>query len=376
MIQVAFTLDYEIHGNGDGSPRDLMVGPTDRLLALFDRYGGRLTIMADAAEILKFRQYRDAHGRDDYGYGAIEDQLRGAVARGHDVQLHIHSSYFNATAQGGRWRQDWSEYDFAGLPYDRMDGMIRTCKEFLEDLLRQADPGYRCVAFRAANWSVAPARNIVRALEGNGIRIDTSVFKHGRRAGLVSFDYSGAFSHIHPWTVADDDMCRRDPGGRLWELPIYSELRWIGAFLTPSRIYRCLQARLHPFRAVDAGAAPAGPRGERPGGIARRLSLLTRRHAWKADFNQCTGSQLIDLLKRTADEHRDAADPVTVVMIGHSKLCTPWSARAVEAVLKYLRDNSAAFGSVTLAQVSRSIGCPAAAAPLRAAGAAPGTAGL
>ena len=55
-FRVIFTLDYEIHGNGRGSPRKLMLEPTERMLALFDRYGARLTVMADVAEILRFKR--------------------------------------------------------------------------------------------------------------------------------------------------------------------------------------------------------------------------------------------------------------------------------------------------------------------------------
>src|SRR5260370_37471532 len=108
MFRVIFTLDYELHGNGDGRPLELMVEPTGRLLALFERYGAKLTIMADIAEILKFKEYREHFGRDDYHYESVTEQLREAVRRGHDVQLHIHSSYFNARYERGRWVQDWS----------------------------------------------------------------------------------------------------------------------------------------------------------------------------------------------------------------------------------------------------------------------------
>src|SRR5262245_27039901 len=110
MLRIIFTLDYEIHGNGEGYPHDLMIEPTDRLLRLCEKYGSKLTIMADVPEILKFKEYREKNGRDDYSYEAILDQLRSAIKNGHDVQLHIHSSYFNARHGNGHWMQDWSEY--------------------------------------------------------------------------------------------------------------------------------------------------------------------------------------------------------------------------------------------------------------------------
>ncbi len=210
MLNVIFTLDYEIHGNGDGCPHQLMVEPTSRLLDLFDRYGAKLTIMADVAEILKFREYKEQYGRDDYYYDAIVAQLKDAIRRGHDVQLHLHCSYFNARFEEGKWRQDWSEYNFAGLSEERIDEVLRIGKNFLEDQLRPVDPSYRCDVFRAANWAVSPSRNVVRALVNNGFRIDTSVFKYGRRDGLVHFDYSNAPSNIVPWLASEQDICRRD----------------------------------------------------------------------------------------------------------------------------------------------------------------------
>ena len=158
-----------------------------RMMDLFDRYGAKLTIMADVAEILKFQEYKEKTGRDDYHYEAIAEQLREAVRRGHDVQLHLHASYFNARHENGRWEQDWSEYNFAGLPSDRLNEIVRIGKQYLEDLLQPVAPAYQCTVFRAANWAVSPSRNVVRALLGNGIRVDTSVFKYGQREGIVRF---------------------------------------------------------------------------------------------------------------------------------------------------------------------------------------------
>ena len=284
MLKPIFTLDYEIHGNGDGSPDQLMVEPTRRMLDQFDRYGAKLTILADIGEILQFKRYAEERGRDDYHYGPISAQLQDAVRRGHDVQLHIHSSYFNARHEDGRWIQDWSEYSFADLPLDRAREMIRVGKEFLETLLQPVDPAYRCFVFRAANWSMNPSRNATRALAENGFTIETSVFKYGRRSGLVNFDYSHAPSSVVPWRASEDDVCRPDPAGKLVEFPIYSENRWIGAFLSVNRFYRALQRKSEgaaqdfpymPLVVLDAGE-PLDQRchaGQRPQ-CARKSVLL------------------------------------------------------------------------------------------------------
>lgn len=356
MLRVIFTLDYEIHGNGDGCPQDLMIEPTYRLLRLCDEYGAKLTIMADVAEILKFKEYKDKYGRDDYYYDAIVDQLRYAIKNGHDVQLHIHSSYFNARHNNGCWIQDWSEYDFASLPYERMDWMIRTCKHFLETLLKPVDPTYRCIAFRAANWSVNPSQSVVRALVNNDIKIDTSVFKYGSRNGIVVFDYSRAYSQIVPWRVKENDICNRDDTSKLWELPIYSERRWIGAFLTSSRIYRVFMNWRHKVRHKNGRNTPedevdAAPHTRRRAWVA----TILQRHAWKADFNQCASKQLINALHRASSKYDRRNDKLLpFILIGHSKLFTQRNERSLTSFLVHAAQHPDQFEFDSLRGMNRS----------------------
>jgi hypothetical protein len=342
VVNVIFSLDYEIHGNGEGCPRQLMVEPTDRLLRLFDEFGGKLTILADIGEILKFKEYAAEHGTDKFHYQAIAAQLQRAVRGGHDVQLHIHSSYFNARHDGQCWVQDWSEYNFAGLDPSRMTQMIGIGKKFLEELLQPAKPDYRCTVFRAANWSVSPSPNVVRALLEHQIHIDTSIFKYGVRQGLVNFDYHTAPSEMLPWLADTNALWRENPQGRIWEVPIYSEHRRLGAFLSLNRVYRAVLGRFHRVpgslpQPADAASAP------RPPSRTQRLARLLGRHAWKADFNQCTGVQLIRALKRGAARHDPKSGPVPFVLIGHSKLFTAWNERSVRPFLAFVAANGNRF---------------------------------
>jgi hypothetical protein len=352
MVNVIFTLDYEIHGNGEGCAYQLMVEPTARLLRLFDLYGARLTIMADVAEILKFKDYANTHGTDAYRYHDIVAQLQGAVRTGHDVQLHIHSSYFNARHDGTRWVQDWSEYNFAGLDPLRMDQMIRVGKEFLENVIRPVVPAYRCSVFRAANWSVNPSRNVVRALLKNRIPIETSVFKFGRREGMVTFDYSDAASDMLPWRADENAIWRRNATGCLWEVPIYSESRRLGAFFSVNRLYRFISSRFHRMPRTPASSLREGSAGDsRTLGADGFLRQLTRKHAWKADFNQCTGRQLISALNRASSRYRDVSGPTPFVLIGHSKLFTSWNERSLRPFLAWVAADRSRFGFGTFASL-------------------------
>jgi hypothetical protein len=345
MLKVIFSLDYEIHGNGEGSPYELMIEPTARLLRFFDQYGAKLTIMADIGEILCFKEHFARHSSDDFHYADIVSQLQDAVRRGHDVQLHIHSSYFNANHDGHRWVQDWSEYNFAGLSLDRMRMMVSKGKEFLESILRPIDPEYRCIAFRAANWSVSPSKNVAITLLEHRIKIDTSVFKYGRRTGLVRFDYSAAHSEIIPWPASEEDLCIKDEQSRIWEFPIYSEKRWLGAFLTFNRVYRATQGAQHRIVQPASENVRTKPRkGSRLPGLAQRMSGFAKKHAWKADFNQCTGRQLVHALQRAERKTADVAGDVPFVLIGHSKLFNSLNERSLRPLLEFVAKNNDRFG--------------------------------
>jgi hypothetical protein len=353
MIKTILTLDYEIHGNGYGSPRALMVEPTHRLLRLCDRYGAKLTIMADVAEILKFREYLAEHGRDDYAYQDICEQLRDAVRGGHDVQLHVHSSYFNSTFRGDHWEQDYAEYDLARLPPARVNEVVARGKGFLVDLLRPVRPLYRCIAFRAANWSMSPSHDIARALIDNGIVIDSSVFKYGRRADLVHFDYASAHADLVPWPASIDDVCRMDPNGDLFEFPIYCENRRISHFLTANRVYRAFQCWRNPLPR-EAASEPSSTRLPVPGRVGRYTArarelvrLMTAPQAWKLDFNQATCAQLIAGLSRAERRHRDVRGDLPVTLIGHSKLFSRWNELTFEPFLAHVARSSDRFGFAT-----------------------------
>src|SRR5439155_1177973 len=146
-------------------------------------------------------------------------------------------------------------------------------------MLRPVRADYRCEVFRAANWSVSPSANVVSALVQNGIRIDTSVFKFGRRDGLVNFDYADAASNMTPWRADSGAIWKQNQQGPIWEVPIYSENRSLPAFLTLNRVYRVMASRSHrvpndlgPETRNGNGSAPnpSEPKSRRANSRSRR----------------------------------------------------------------------------------------------------------
>ena len=329
-----------------------MVEPTARMMDQFDRYGAKLSIMADVAEILKFKEYYETTGNDTFHYRAIANQLQDAIRRGHDVQLHLHPSYFNAKSDGKCWIQDWSEYNFATLPIDRMSFMVRTGKAYLENLLRPVKADYECIAFRAANWAAQPSRNLVNVLIANGLSIDTSVFKNGKRNGLVGFDYSSAPSAFKPWRVSENDICQNDPVGQIWEYPIYAESRALLAFATPVRCYRAMVGRFHKVPTSLLTEKQHQQYSIQFKKWLRILFALFSLFTWKADFNQCSGRQLKNAIDRVRKQDTSSNnDPF--ILIGHSKLFGILNQWSLIPFLKKVQKEAKAFTFSNLSQFRR-----------------------
>ena len=339
MFKTIFTLDYEIHGNGDGCPRKLLIEPTNRILHLFNKYNAKLTILADIPEILKFKDYKDRTGDDKFYYEKIVEQLQTAIKTGHDVQLHIHSSYMNSEYMNGRWEQNWDEYNLADLPYERIYEIINICKIFLMKILREVKPEYKCEVFRSANWSMVPTRNIANALIDNGLTIDTSVYKYGKSADRVVYDYTSAYSEIIPWFIQNDNICNKDVEGHLLEVPIYCENRSFFSFITYIRLFRMIRSKFHKHQKVKPRSNLGDRKVLRISKFRKLYNIFIKDHPWKLDFNQATGRQLIRAVKRIEKKYSHFDIDIPIVLIGHSKSFINYNKKTLEPFLEYVNKN-------------------------------------
>jgi hypothetical protein len=173
-IYLALTHDWELRGDGSGDIEEIQFAPLRRLLAIYEKAGARTTFLPDVMQQIRFRSLQDKYPELKRAADSWDEHAQQAYTRGHDLQLHLHSQWSNAEYENGRWqlRGDWSL-----LSYDpeRAAGMMSDCKGYLENVLRSADPQYRCVAFRASALALAPSAHLLSSLTALGIEIDVSV---------------------------------------------------------------------------------------------------------------------------------------------------------------------------------------------------------
>jgi hypothetical protein len=162
---------------------------------------------------LAFRKFQARHTELKPLADAWDEHVRETFKRGHDVQLHIHSQWSDATYEGGIWRLggDWSILKHEP---ERAREMLRGGKEYLENLLRPVDPSYRCVAFRAGSSVIAPSPFILSLLADLGIVFDLSIIG-GMSADTknLRFDYRNCEESLVPYYPRMDDA-RRVSGKR------------------------------------------------------------------------------------------------------------------------------------------------------------------
>ena len=345
-IVVMPTLDYEVyHGRNFSDDVQVLFRPTERLIRRANEAGIPFTLFADVCSVAAYR----ANGLNGT-VGAFENQLRESVRLGHDVQLHVHPHWLSASLDGSQWHLLEPKMTLADLNYDSgiPRDVIGSGASYLEELLRDLRPEYRCVAFRAAGLAVEPRRrDLFNILADCGILIDSSVAKdYVVRNDVLSVDYRGAPEAAN-W--------RTD---RIFEIPIATF-----STSTPVRV-RFLLRRLGAVRTTLRGTPIS--RAKRQSRARNALTMILQNlnylrpggvFLFSADTKGYTREMLVSGFKQYVRRHFDRSDcAMYVSMINHPKLLLEPQEKLLFEVLEELRDYY--NGSLTFAtylQVSRSL---------------------
>jgi SAM-dependent methyltransferase len=182
LHRIVISLDYETwHPSIPTGKRidwnETVIEPTNRLLEICNRYNAKLTIFFEMGEYYWLKENRPETAR------SIEHQLKEAIATGHDVQLHLHTSWLPETgasynAQTDTWFWDSRYQKLHDYPFG-IEDLLRRCKNDLESLLRPVKSDYKVTTFRAGAYQIQPSKPIVDALLAVGIKADSSVWKGG-----------------------------------------------------------------------------------------------------------------------------------------------------------------------------------------------------
>lgn len=325
MIELIFTLDYEIYGNGSGSLKELVYEPAEELREIFTKRNLRFVNFVEVAELEKI----DAN-RTDPAIDLVKAQVRDLHQNGFETALHLHPQWCRARYADGRWSLDYSEYNLCTLPRPRIRQIVEDSLKYLRRLV--GDPEFTPLSFRAGNWLFQPTQVAASVLAEHGIRLDSSVFKGGVQHDHC-LDYRAARRNGDSWPFSSD-VNRSDASGEWMEVPIQTEMvpLW----------------RMHSSKRMSLGNAfGGGTRGTRQK-LNRLRDFMRLRYPQKLDFCRMTLSELTSMMERIIQ--KDAADPASyrpIVAIGHTKdLSDPQTADDFLGFLEEKRIGVATFHTV------------------------------
>jgi hypothetical protein len=315
MIECIFTLDYEIYGNGEGSLKELVYEPAERMKAIFKKWNVRFVAFIEVAELEMIKA-----NNTDQAIDLVKNQIREFYREGYELGLHLHPQWYNARCENGKWQLDYSEYNLCTLPQERIVQIIDRSIEYLRKLVGISD--YAPFSFRAGNWLFQPTHTVAKALTEKGVKIDSSVFKGGLQH-QHKLDYRRALKNGYYWRFADD-VNIADPQGVLLEFPIYTKMVPIWQSLTAKRI------------GIQRRAPSTSQSGK--GQLMRIVDFLRFRHPLKFDFCRMTINELTLMLDK--EMRKDQESPGLfrpIIAIGHTK--DLFDLETVESLLSYLGSN-------------------------------------
>lgn len=173
-IYLALTHDCELRGDGSGETEALVFTPMRKLMTIYEKYNVPASFTPDVMQQLAFRRRQNEHPSLKTQADAWDELMLLAYRSGHDIQLHLHTQWLNAEYSNGRWSLSsaWSLLDYAP---EAVLAIVTECKSYLERLLRQVNPAYRCEIFRASALAIAPSAHLLDILVKAGITLDVSV---------------------------------------------------------------------------------------------------------------------------------------------------------------------------------------------------------
>jgi hypothetical protein len=212
MIHLAFVDDWEVRGNGTGDPRVLQFEPMRKLVKIFNKYGIRGSFNAEVMQQLAYRRLQERFPELKVIADEWEQVVMESFRQGHDIQLHLHPQWYDASYQGpGNWNLggDWSILNY---PAQQIRAMLLSGKQYLESLLRQIDPTYACVSFRAGSWCAAPSDSLLPTLSELGFVFDMSIVAGVRYdTPQVKLDYTPCQEPFLPYYPDMRDARRISP---------------------------------------------------------------------------------------------------------------------------------------------------------------------
>jgi hypothetical protein len=330
-ITILLSFDHELPLGGTPSYSEDLFAPTKEVLMAAQRMDVPITLFTDVLCADRFKEW------DPIGFfEPYVSQIGEAINLGNDVQLHIHPHWVDSVYRGGSFvpsRSFTLSHFVKGASSQKIGEIVARAKLFLESICRSFNDNYKCIAYRAGGYNLSPATSdILSALFGNGIRIDSSIAKGYHFESTISkVDYRTVPDSPN-WYIPLTGPVNQTASSGLYEIPIVSKPRTALnnlPFLVKRVIYRGRGHKLRGWGIHERGNTT----------IVSKLSRLFPQSAWLLSFDEYTTS-VRDLMSIV--EHHVRLHPKADWIIGsatsHPKSMGKYSRTLMERFVEKMRD--------------------------------------
>lgn len=318
-MNLILSFDYELFGDGMGDVFTHMIEPTNIILKMCDDYGIKITLFVEVLEYIRLKDEWNKGNRMGYTRNpieAIEHQIQQAAVNGHDIQLHIHPQWYNASFDNGRWKLDFTRWRLGGFrvsPEYGVKELISECKAELEKIITPVLPNYKCVVIRAGGYNIIPSDEAYNAMCQVGLNVDSSVYPGGYETGKLSnYDYRDVLGELDNWWANGNDIRLPSENQReILEVPIFAlpVTRW-KRILTISKIKSLLYRKQVAISSVAREKVAAK-------GFLKKIGFMLSKEASTWDvcmFSRSLHKKYFRYIENHLSEKRN-----TFVLIGHPK---------------------------------------------------------
>lgn len=315
MIDLLFTYDYEIYGDGGGSLYECVLKNTEKLNQIFENYNFRYVNYVEAAEFIKIKE-----NNSDSDINLVEKQILNMYNKKYEIALHLHPQWFNSKYIDNKWILDYSEYNLCKIEVTKINEYLTKAIEYLRRVLNE--PKYNPISFRAGNWLIQPTDKIVQSLLKYNIKIDSSLFKGGifRTYGI---DFRPSLKNNDYYWSFYKDVNIPEKEVRIWEIPIYA---WQVPFWKSIS-----KNKLNALKGNNGTKICTFKR------VYKFFDKLSFFYPLKLDFTKMSFNELSEGILKIINEDKKSPEiykPIT--LIGHSKNLIQFN--AVEKLLKFISE--------------------------------------
>lgn len=168
MLHILLTFDYELFFNESYcSEKEILIDSTEVIRKALDKEEIKATFFVDTPCVYRYKEI----GQDLFPT-MVEQQVNELLDDKHDIQLHLHPSWFKAQYEGEKWKFEQNDYSL-----DKHDNPVELIKKakYTLDSLAGSNSNYNCCAYRAGGFCLSPEEEILNTLYRLGIVFDSSV---------------------------------------------------------------------------------------------------------------------------------------------------------------------------------------------------------